>query len=39
MCYALVVCAEEVPEACQEEVNQFMIARGKNINANLPLGA
>jgi hypothetical protein len=30
--------AEEVPEECQEDVYQFMITRGKNINANIPLG-
>ncbi|KAF8068300.1 hypothetical protein HT031_001987 [Scenedesmus sp. PABB004] len=29
--------AESVPEECQEEVYQFMITRGKNINANIPL--
>lgn len=30
--------AETVPEECQNEVHDFMIVRGKNINANLPLG-
>jgi hypothetical protein len=30
--------AEVVPEECQSEVYDFMIVRGKNINANLPLG-
>jgi hypothetical protein len=30
--------AETVPEDCQNEVYEFMIVRGKNINANLPLG-
>lgn len=30
--------AETVPDECQEDVYQFMITRGKNINANLPLG-
>jgi hypothetical protein len=36
---ALRVCAAEVvPEECQNEVYDFMIVRGKNINANLPLG-
>ncbi|WIA10935.1 hypothetical protein OEZ85_011100 [Tetradesmus obliquus] len=29
--------AETVPDECQEDVYQFMITRGKNINANLPL--
>eukprot|EP00775_Hariotina_reticulata_P012795 gene12795-12923_t len=29
--------AELVPEDCQEEVYQFIIIRGKNINANIPL--
>lgn len=30
--------AETVPEECQAEVQEFMIVRGKNINANIPLG-
>jgi hypothetical protein len=30
---------ENVPQECQEEVWQFLIKRGKNINANIPLGA
>jgi hypothetical protein len=30
--------AETVPDECQEDVYQFMITRGKNINANIPLG-
>eukprot|EP00882_Tetradesmus_deserticola_P009845 GHRQ01010403.1.p1 GENE.GHRQ01010403.1~~GHRQ01010403.1.p1 ORF type:complete len:576 (+),score=223.19 GHRQ01010403.1:287-2014(+) len=29
--------AENVPDDCQEDVYQFMITRGKNINANIPL--
>jgi hypothetical protein len=30
--------AETVPEECRDEVYNFMIVRGKNINANIPLG-
>lgn len=32
------LCAENVPDECQEEVYQYIITRGKNINANIPLG-
>jgi hypothetical protein len=35
---ALSLAAENVPDECQEDVYQFMITRGKNINANIPLG-
>jgi hypothetical protein len=34
----LLLAAEDVPDECQEDVYQFMITRGKNINANIPLG-
>lgn len=34
----VLVAAENVPDECQEDVYQFMITRGKNINANIPLG-
>lgn len=30
--------AETVPDECQEDVYQYLITRGKNINANIPLG-
>lgn len=37
-CTCMYAPTETVPEECQGEVYDFMIVRGKNINANLPLG-
>jgi hypothetical protein len=40
--FVLLLCgaghAEIVPDECQSEVYNYYIVRGKNINANVPLG-